>query len=196
MLPILPSPRRPRCRLRQAPSSSRLPTPHLCPLRWPTHRPRPPLHPPTQPGRLATLFTRTHASRNGLYVCAKAAVDDDAGGDGGRGVAEPAQQECCGEQTRRPSHSCGGRGRCLALGPAPGGKAVSDGRGCRRRRIATPAWAWALLANNDVGVIVGRGRWDDSWHKIVILNDCGQLHSTNYRKDNTCRFVCSLYYVK
>ena len=61
------------------------PTSYMCPLRWPTHRPRPPHHPPDHPGPLATLFTRVHASDDGLRVHAEAAVDDDADGDRGRG---------------------------------------------------------------------------------------------------------------
>ena len=59
--------------------------------------------------------------------------------------------------------------------------------------------AWArvqLLANDDAEVIVGRGRLGNSWHKIMILNDRGQLHSTNYWQDHACRIVRSLYYVK
>ena len=55
------------------------PTSYLCPLRWPTHRLRPPPHPPAHPGRLATLFTRAHASCDGLRVCAEATVDGDVG---------------------------------------------------------------------------------------------------------------------
>ena len=47
---------------------------HLCPLCWPTHRPRPPPHPPASPCRLATLSARAHASRDGLRVRAAAAV--------------------------------------------------------------------------------------------------------------------------
>ena len=59
------------------------PTSYLCSLRWPTHRPRPPPHPPTHPGRIAALFMCVHASHDGLRVRAEAAIDNDAGGDGG-----------------------------------------------------------------------------------------------------------------
>ena len=54
----------------------------------------------------------------------------------------------------------------------------------------------ALLANDDVEVIVGRGRWGDSWHKIVVLNNRGLLHSMNYCQDHACRIVGRLYNMK
>ena len=160
-----PSPCRLRCRPRQARGTASLsprtyhppptslllllaqpPTSYLCPLRWPTHRPHPPPYPPAHPGRLATLFTRAHASRDSLRVRAEAAVDDDAGCDGGRGRG--------GASARRAARNNHGvlriraaaatrvvRVRCLMPGSAPGGKIASDGGSCRRRRMATPAWA-------------------------------------------------------
>ena len=90
-----------------------------------------------------------------------------------------------------------GRVRYRAPGPAPGGKVVSNGGSCRRRRrMATSAWARCLLpANHYVEIIVGRGRWGDSWHKTVILSNCGLFHSINYWQNYACRIAHSLYHV-
>ena len=96
-------------------------------------------------------------------VCAEAAVNDDVSETEGEAVADPEPQE--GRDARRPR-------------PLPGARAGPRGQG-RQQWRKLPAAAdgdaglGALLANDDVEIIVGRGRWGGSWHKIVILNDYG-----------------------
>ena len=69
---------------------------------------------------------RAHASRDGVRVRAKAAVEDNGDGDGEQGVAEPAKKEGCTEQTRRPPHP---RGAAASAAWRPGNqkKIVGDG---------------------------------------------------------------------
>ena len=126
---------------------------------------------------------RAHASRDGLRVRAEAAVDDDADGNGRRGSGGASATgglrgttTASSAFTRRPRRA------------SAASAAWRPGRHQGERSSATAedaagggvAGLGALLVNDDVELIFGRGRWGDSWHKIVILNDCGLLHSTNY----------------
>ena len=64
--------------------------------------------------------------------------------------------------------------------------------------MATPAWARTrLLANDDVEVMVGRGRLGNSWHKTVIFERLWTLlQGIDYWQYHACRMVRSLYRVK
>ena len=92
-------------------------------------------------------------------------------------MTEPSQQEGCAEQPRLPPHLRGGRDARWPR-PLPCARAGTGGQGRQRRRklsaaVDGDAGLSALLANDEVEVIVGRGRWGVSWQKNVFLNDCG-----------------------
>ena len=197
-----PSPRRPRCRPRQArgiaslsprthhpPPTSLLlplahpPTAYLCPLRWSTHRMRPPPHPSAHPGRLAKLFTRArhprqHQRERGDRGRRRCRRDGGRGSDGAsatgglRGTTKASsafarrpRRAAAASAAWRPDRHRGARSSATEEAAAGGGW---------RRRLGR------ALANDNVEVIVGRRRRGDSWHKIAILNDCGLLHSGSH----------------